>query len=208
LIWTLLTDRVPPRRCSDEASIDPPPPFSAETLAAYLYQHAETARQRRAALEAKLATEEAEEALVRAETDALRAELHQYNGWLAEELEGGYAFRLSKELHETRERRAGLEEEVALLKSHLSDLSGQVQELVRQAAGETMEQQQTRAATEALSALERLRRISAGAAGQQQQRGAEHDGEPSDAGGDAPRPQLGAFLGPSLDTFTGGWRET
>ena len=45
----------------EEASIDPPPAVDAQTLSAYLYQHAETARQRSAALEAKLRAEEAAE---------------------------------------------------------------------------------------------------------------------------------------------------
>lgn len=160
-----------------EASIDPPPPFDVESLAAYLYRHAETARQRRAALEAQLATEDAAEGLVLAETEALRAELQQYHGWLAEEVEGGYPYRLSKELHEERQQRVGLEEEVASLKAHLSGLAAQVQELARQARGETVEQQQARAANEALTALERLRRISAGAVAAAHGRQPDEDGD-------------------------------
>ena len=49
------------RDIDKEASIDPAPSIDAETLAAYLYKHAETARQRHVALEAKLRAEEAAE---------------------------------------------------------------------------------------------------------------------------------------------------
>ena len=178
----------------EEASIDPPPAVDAQTLSAYLYQHAETARQRSAALEAKLRAEEAAEVrghrynfpptlahrplsfshhcafaavqfVARAETEALQAELKQYNGWINEEIEGGYAFRLSKNLHDERERRAGLEREVAVLRRHLVDMSSELKEMVRMAASETAEQQQVRVADEALSSLEKLRMISEAAKG-------------------------------------------
>ena len=103
--------------------------------------------------------------VARAETEALQAELKQYNGWINEEIEGGHAFRLSKNLHDERERRAGLEREVAVLRRHLTDMSSELKEMARQAASETAEQQQVRVADEALSSLEKLRMISEAAKG-------------------------------------------
>ena len=147
----------------DLPPIDPPPPVDAESLAAYLYQHAESARQRNAALEARLRHEEAAEALAKAETEALRAELQQYQDWLAEEIEGGVGFRLSKQLHEERDQTGSLERDVLNLKGHLARLSERMVELRRVVTQETPEQQQTTAAEAALSALERLQRISEGA---------------------------------------------
>lgn len=144
----------------DEAFIDPPPAVDAETLAAYLHQHARTAAQRTAALEAKLHAEEAAEAAAHAETDMLRAELQQYRGWINEEIEGGHAFRLSKSLHEERERRGEIEQQVASLKTKFSLLAGELKEMMRKITAETPEQHQIRAADEALSALEKLKRIS------------------------------------------------
>ena len=49
------------------------------------------------------------------------------------------------------------------LRGHLAGLATQLQAVAREAAGETVEQQQARAANEALSALERLRKISGAA---------------------------------------------
>ena len=57
-----LRSDAPGSSIDEEASIDPPPAVEAQTLSAYLYQHAETARQRSAALEAKLRAEQAAEA--------------------------------------------------------------------------------------------------------------------------------------------------
>ena len=142
----------------------PLPAVDAETLAAHLHQHAEVARQRSAAIQAALSAEEAAEARAREETEALRAELRQYHGWINKELEGGHAFRLSKALHDERERKSNCEREVAALREHFASLSAQLQVLVSQARGETAEQRQVRAADEALSSLERLRRISDNAA--------------------------------------------
>ena len=147
-----------------EAQCDPPPAIDAEALAQHLFLHAESARQRTAALEARLHAEEAAEALARAESDALRAELRQYKGWIDEEIEGGTAYRLSKLVNDERERRANLESAVTTLRGHLAGLSEQLKVAGEAAKGETLEQQQARTADEALSALERLRRISASGA--------------------------------------------
>jgi hypothetical protein len=132
----------------------------AETLAAYLYRHAETARQRHAALVTKLRTEEAAEAAIAAETAALQAELEQYRGWISETREGGSAYRLSKALVEERERRCALEKELGALRSRLSELYGQLQHAVKAAKSETPQQTQARAADEALVHLTRLRQLS------------------------------------------------
>ena len=142
-----------------EANVDPPPAIDAETLAAYLHQHAKTAAQRAAALEAKLRAEEAAEAAAIAETALLQAELAQYNGWLNQEIEGGAAYCISKAVHDERELRKDMEIEVVNLRGRLSGLSKDLQDLTRQSRTETVEQQQVRAADEALSALEKLRRI-------------------------------------------------
>ena len=145
-----------------DASIDPPPSIDAETLAAYLYMHAETARQKSAVLDAKMRHEEAAEALALAETEALRAELAQYHGWLAKEVEGGEGFRLSVRLSEERKKRAALEEDVVKLRIQLGGIMGKVKQL--DVHGETPEQQQVTGADAALGSLERLRRLSEQAA--------------------------------------------
>ena len=132
----------------EEARIDPPPSTAAETIAALLYRHAETARQRSAAIQARLEAEEAAEAAVRAESRALEAEVSQYRGWISEELEGGAAYRLSKNLHDERDRCVALEEQVRGLKLHLAEMATELRALVQHAEQEPAEVVQQRAAHE------------------------------------------------------------
>ena len=132
----------------EEARIDPPPSIAAETIAALLYRHAETSRQRSAAIQARLEAEEAAEAAVRAESRALEAEVGQYRGWISEELEGGAAYRLSKGVHDERDRCAALEEQVRALKHHLADMAAELRLLVQQAEQDPAEVVQHRAADE------------------------------------------------------------
>ena len=129
----------------EEARIDPPPSPAAETIAALLYRHAETARQRSAAIQARLEAEEAAEAAVRAESRALEAEVSQYRGWISEELEGGAAYRLSKNLHDERDRCVALEEQVRGLKLHLAEMATELRALVQHAEQEPAEVVQQRA---------------------------------------------------------------
>ena len=137
-----------------EARVDPAPTTDAEALAAHLFNHAEVLRQRSAALTARLEAEEAAEAAVRAESAALQAEIRQYRGWITEEIEGGANYRLSKALHEERDRRTMLEEEVRRLKVHLTGLGGQLKDFVRQATLETPQAVQYRAADEVCACSE------------------------------------------------------
>ena len=55
----------------------PVPPHDPEALAAYLYMHCDSARQRAAALDHQLQSEEEAEAMAKAEMEVLRAELQQ-----------------------------------------------------------------------------------------------------------------------------------
>ena len=138
----------------EAAHIDPAPSsYDAETLATLLYRHAETARQRHAAVQACIATEKAAEEAARAESGVLAAEIQQYRSWIAEERQGGGAYRLSKALHEERDRRAALEEQVRSLKSSLSKQSELVKGLVRQATSEQPAARQARVADEVCAAL-------------------------------------------------------
>ena len=146
------------------AHTDPPPNFDAETIAQILYQHAETARQRHAAVEARLMAEEAAEAAAQAETSALQAEIKQYRGWISEELDGGAAYRLSKSLHDERDRRSALEEQVRVLRGNLTSVAGTLKDLVQDAKNDPPAVVQARAADAALSALEKLRAVSEAAA--------------------------------------------
>lgn len=93
------------------------------------------------------------------EAATLRAEIEQYHGWIAEEIEGGAAYRLGKALVEERERRTALEGEVASLHARLASMSDVLQALVARARREPPLVTQARAADGALSALERLRQL-------------------------------------------------
>ena len=133
----------------------------AETLAAYLYRHAEVARRRHNDIQSKLDDEVAAEGALRKESQTLLAEFAQYQGWINEDIEGGSTYRLSKDLVEERERRDTLESEISVLRSTLSQLSGTLQELVKQAKMETPAATQARAANEALNNLARLKALCA-----------------------------------------------
>ena len=113
---------------------------------------------------AKLHAEQAAEAATRAEVAALSAELEQYEGWIADTLEGGGVYRLSKALIEERDRRAALERETSALRSKLAVVSSHVNGLTEHAAREPPQAVQARAADDALRHLNRLREISADAA--------------------------------------------
>ena len=83
----------------------------AETLAAHLFRHAAAARDKHAELEAAILAEEEASAAAESDSNALRAEIKQYHGWLSGEREGGSAYRMSKAIQDERERRVMLESE-------------------------------------------------------------------------------------------------
>ena len=152
----------PPTPAPSVAALPTPLPLvDAEHLAAHLYLHAEAARQRHHAIQSKLDAELAREAAARKESQSLLAEFAQYQGWINEDIEGGGAYRLSKDLVEERERRAALEKEVSSLKGRLSELSGTLQDLVRQAKMPTPAATQAKAADDALSNLKKLKALCA-----------------------------------------------
>ena len=131
----------------------------AETLAAHLLRHASAARDRHASLEAAIADEDTARAAVEEESDALRAEIDQYRGWLSGEREGGSAYRMSKAIQDERERRAMLEGELGSLRERLSSASVSLARL-QHLGRETPEAQQARAAESALAQLARLHQLS------------------------------------------------
>ena len=131
---------------------------TAETLAAHLFTHAAAVRDRHAQLEADIVSEEAATTAVRGETAALQAELEQYEGWLSGELEGGAAYRMSKELHDEHEKRTSAEAEVTALRTKLATMSTHLQALVQQSRN-LPQTQQARAADDALAHLALLRDV-------------------------------------------------
>ena len=146
-----------------------PLPSETETLAATLYQHALAIRQRHSGFEALIEQEHAAQETAEAESAVLRAEIAQYPGWIDESLDGGAAYRLSKALADERERRMMLENEVATLRERLASASSQLKSLMHHAT--TMpQQQQARAAEDALTYLSRVRELGGGRHDDQQRR--------------------------------------
>lgn len=129
-----------------------------ESLAAHLLGHAQAARNRHAAIEAHIAAEEVQARHADEQADALRAEIAQYRGWLDGEL-GGSSYRMSKAIHDERERRAMLEGELGLLRERLASASASLARL-QNLGQNSAPAQQARAADGALAQLKRLHDLS------------------------------------------------
>ena len=82
-----------------------------------------------------------------------------------QEVEGGEAYRLSKQLYDAYSTRTLLESDIATVKSNLRDLVAALQQLAEEAKQETTQQRQARAAEEALATLEHMKRLSEKASG-------------------------------------------
>ena len=128
----------------------------AQTLAAHLYRHAETVRARHAALDDAIAAEDAAASTARGTSGALRAEIAQFHGWVSGEHQGGGAYRLSRQLHEERDRRLLLESEVGLLRDRLGAIGKHVATLSHVNSGPTPASTLAAHTTDALLGLGRL----------------------------------------------------
>ena len=101
-----------------------------QTLAVHLHRQTAARAEWHGKLQAGLDEEQARNAAVRAEIDALRAEIKQHQGLLSGALEGGEAMRATKKLIEEQERREALNQQVETLKEKMNTIGGAVKQLV------------------------------------------------------------------------------